>query len=82
MVPRKTKDRTYEVLVSFSGLNVGERFTQEAGDTGWAEQHVDSGYLRDVTDEPTVAEAQGGQAPQASEVRVEEAQHGSDERQG
>jgi len=79
---RKTKPRTYEVLISFSALNAGERFSQEAGDTGWAEQHVQSGYLRDVTDEPTAAEAQGEQAPQASEDRVEEAQHGSAERQG
>jgi hypothetical protein len=59
---RKTKTRTYEVLVSFSALNVGERFDQEAGDTGWAEQHVQSGYLRDVTEEPTVEEAQRGSA--------------------
>lgn len=79
---RKTKSRTYEVLISFSGLNAGERFDQEADDLGWATQHVESGYLRDVTDEPTVAEAQGGQAPKAPAGRVEEAQHGSEERQG
>ncbi len=63
---RKTKPRTYEVLISFSALNAGERFEQDPNDLGWALQHVESGYLRDVTDEPT----------------VEEAQHGSEERQG
>jgi hypothetical protein len=79
---RKTKPRTYEVLVSFSGLNAGERFEQEGDDLAWAQQHVESGYLRDVTEEPTVAEAQGGVAPQASEDRVEEAHGGGQERQG
>lgn len=63
---RKTKPRTFEVLISFSALNVGERFEQEADDLGWALQHVETGYLRDVTEEPT----------------VEEAQRGSEERQG
>ncbi len=48
---RKTSTRTYEVLVSFNGLNLGERFTQEPDDLGWALQHVETGYLRDVTEE-------------------------------
>lgn len=48
---RKTQDRTYQVLISFSGLDVGERFVQKAEDLGWALQHVESGYLRDVTEE-------------------------------
>jgi len=81
-VSRKAKPRTYEVLISFSGLNAGERFEQDADDLGWATQHVESGYLRDVTDEPTAAEAQGSVAPQAPAARVEEAQHGSEERPG
>jgi len=63
---RKTKPRTFEVLISFSALSAGERFEQEADDLGWALQHVETGYLRDVTEEPT----------------VEEAQRGSEERQG
>jgi len=63
---RKTKPRMFEVLISFSALNAGERFEQEADDLGWALQHVETGYLRDVTEEPT----------------VEEAQRGSEERQG
>lgn len=48
---RKTDKREFEVLVSFSALNLGERFTQDADDLGWAAQHVQSGYLRDVTEE-------------------------------
>jgi len=47
---RKTQPHTYEVLVSFSALDVGDRFTQDADDLGWAAQHVESGYLRDVTE--------------------------------
>lgn len=54
---RKTGKRTYEVLVSFSALDVGDRFTQDADDLGWATQHVESGYLRDVTEE--VADVRG-----------------------
>jgi hypothetical protein len=53
VVSRKTEKHTFEVLVSFSGLNVGDRFTQFADDLGWALQHVESGYLRDVTEEAT-----------------------------
>jgi hypothetical protein len=54
---RRTGKRTFEVLVSFSGLDVGDRFTQDADDLGWAMQHVESGYLRDVTEE--VADVRG-----------------------
>jgi hypothetical protein len=54
---RKTGKRTYEVLVSFSALNKGERFTQDADDLGWAVQHAETGYLRDVTEE--VADVRG-----------------------
>lgn len=46
---RKTQPRRFEVLVSFSGLNVGDRFSQDADDLGWATQHVQTGYLRDMT---------------------------------
>ncbi len=49
----KPPSRTYEVLVSFSGMDVGERFTDETfpdNDT-WAMRHVETGYLRDVTEE-------------------------------
>jgi hypothetical protein len=54
---RRTGKRTFEVLVSFSGLDVGDRFAQDADDLGWAMQHVESGYLRDVTEE--VADVRG-----------------------
>lgn len=55
---RKTEVRTFEVLVSFSGLNRGERFTQDPDDLGWALMHAETGYLRDVTGDPTVEEIQ------------------------
>lgn len=55
---KTTKEHTFEVLVSFSGLNLGERFPHVPD--GWTAQHVESGYLQDVTGEPTVEEAQHG----------------------
>lgn len=55
--PRKQQKRTFEVLVSFSGLDVGARFTEDADDVAWANQHVETGYLRDVTEE--VADVRG-----------------------
>lgn len=51
-------DRTFEVLVSFDGLDKGERFDVDSSGAAWAKQHVETGYLRDVTKEPTVEEAQ------------------------
>jgi hypothetical protein len=81
MADRKgSKERQFEVLISFDGLDKGERFT--AADDQWSRQHVETGYLADVTNEPTAAEAQGQQAPEASAERVEEAQHGSGGSQG
>lgn len=57
-VTRKTVTRTYEVLVSFSGLDKGERFsTTDEGMTNWATGHAETGYLRDVTEE--VADVRG-----------------------
>lgn len=56
--PRKSQVRTYEVLVSFSGLDVGDRFNEDGDDLAWATQHVATGYLRDVTEEPTAEVAQ------------------------
>lgn len=53
---RTATPRTFVVLVSFDGLDEGERFTQEPSD--WAARHVETGYLRDVTGEPTVEVAQ------------------------
>ena len=48
---RKTQAQTFEGLISFSGLDVGDRFTQDADDLGWAQTHVESGYLRVVPEE-------------------------------
>lgn len=73
MAERKSKDRQYEVLVSFDGLDVGERFTDSG--SGWARAMTESGYLRDVTDAPTVLQAQGEVAPVADPERVEEAKN-------
>lgn len=70
---RQTKQRVYEVAVSFDGLNKGERFSQAADP--WAERHVENGYLLDVTDEPDASEAQGTVAPEADPDRVEAAQN-------
>lgn len=58
---RKSQRRTFEVLVSFDGLDVGGRFTQEPDDLGWAQQRVEAGYLRDVTEEgPDAGGSEGG----------------------
>lgn len=77
MAERKTKERRYEVLVSFDGLDKGDRFT--AAPDHWAGTHVDNGYLRDVTDEPTAAEAlAGAEPPEADPEKVEEARRGSE----
>ena len=57
-IRKTTEPRVFEVLVSFDGLNKGERFSQRADDLGWATMHVENGYLQDVTEEPTTEEAQ------------------------
>lgn len=58
---RKAEPRVFEVLVSFDGLNKGERFSQQPDDLGWAMQHVENGYLKDVTEEaPDAGEAGQG----------------------
>jgi len=44
------RGKEYEVLVSFDGLDKGDRF--KADDDQWAQNHVASGYLRDVTGQP------------------------------
>lgn len=56
-VSRKTTPRRFKVLVSFSGLDKGEVFTQEADDLGWAAMHVQSGYLQDVSEDAEVSDA-------------------------
>lgn len=67
------KERNFEVLVSFDGLDKGDRFS--AADDTWSKQHVTSGYLRDVTVEPTASAAQGEQAPIAAPERVQGARN-------
>ena len=79
---RNTKARVYEVVVSFDGLNKGERFSQPGNDLGWALQRVESGYLVDVTDEPVASEAQGSVAPEADPERVEAAQNAGEAGKG
>lgn len=59
---RKKSTCKFEVLVSFSGLDKGDVFTQDADDLGWAAMHVQSGYLRDVTEEePDAGRSEVGQ---------------------
>lgn len=53
---RKSGARRFEVLISFDGLDKGDVFSQDADDLGWATQHVENGYLRDVTEEVADAE--------------------------
>lgn len=52
---RKNKPRTFEVVVSFDGLDKGDRFTADddahEGYAAWANGHAETGYLRDVTEE-------------------------------
>jgi hypothetical protein len=80
-VTARSKERRYEVLISFSGLDKGERFSSAADD--WTGTHVASGYLRDVTDEPTAAEAQAGaEPPEADAEKIEEARGGGPASQG
>jgi hypothetical protein len=44
--------RMFEVLVSFDGLDKGDRFTaSDEGMDTWAAGHAETGYLRDVTEE-------------------------------
>lgn len=49
--PRKASPVKFEVLVSFDSLEKGDTFTQAADDLDWANQHVESGYVRVVTEE-------------------------------
>jgi len=58
---RRVGKRTFEVLVSFSNLDVGDRFTQDADDLGWATRHVETGYIRDVTEEAVDVRGDVGQ---------------------
>ena len=62
-VKRKTGKRMFEVLISFDGIDAGGTFAQDADDLGWAMQRVESGYLRDVTEE--VADDERGQERQS-----------------
>lgn len=81
MTERKAKERRYEVVVSFNGLDKGDRFSMAPDD--WTGTHVTSGYLRDVTDEPTAAEAlAGAEPPEADPEKVEGAKNGSPVGQG
>jgi hypothetical protein len=54
---RKVTPRKFEVLVSFSGLDKGEVFTEDGDDLAWAAMHVQSGYLRDVSEDVEVSNA-------------------------
>lgn len=61
-VSRKAQSRVFEVVVSFDGLNKGERFSQQPDDLGWALQHVATGYLQDVTEEVADVRGEAGQS--------------------
>lgn len=44
------KGQTFRVAVSFDGLDKGDVFTQYEDPAGWAQQHVATGYLQEVSD--------------------------------
>lgn len=62
--PKTSKGRMFEVLVSFSALDKGDRFTADDPEhLAWAAQHVETGYLREATEgEPGVGPSQDGQS--------------------
>jgi len=62
MVSRKTAKTWFEVLVSFDGLDKGGVFSQDGDDLGWALQHVESGYLREIPEEEAWARVGGNQS--------------------
>lgn len=61
MVTRRTGKTWFEVVVSFNGLDRGGVFSQDADDLGWALQHVESGYLREIPEEEAQARVGGNQ---------------------
>lgn len=58
----KPAERTFEVVVSFSGLNKGVRFTTVLD--AWASHFLASGYLQDVTEAEEVPDAGRGEVGQ------------------
>lgn len=50
-VKRQEQPRVFEVLVSFDGLDKGGVFSVQADELGWALQHTETGYLRDITEQ-------------------------------
>lgn len=58
---KKTEPTVFEVVVSFDGLNKGERFTQPADDMAWALMHVENGYLQVVSEEGADVRGEVGQ---------------------
>jgi hypothetical protein len=57
---KQTEPVVFEVVVSFDALDVGERFTQQPDDMGWALMHVENGYLRVVEEAPDAGEVSTG----------------------
>lgn len=51
----------FEVVVSFDGLNKGERFSLSAADMAWALKHVETGYLQVVPEEGADERSEVGQ---------------------
>ena len=57
-VKKQAEPTVFEVVVSFDGLNKGERFTQQPDNLGWALMHVENGYLK-IVGAPDGDEGQG-----------------------
>lgn len=55
-VKKQAERVTFEVVVSFDGLDKGGRFTQSADELGWALMHVENGYLKVVEEAPDASD--------------------------
>lgn len=53
MAATRKSTTVFEVVVSFDGLNKGERFTLPEAEKAWALKHVETGYLQVVPEEGT-----------------------------
>lgn len=58
-VRRQEQPRVFEVLVSFDGLDKGGVFSVRPDELGWALQHAETGYLRDITEQEEPDERSG-----------------------
>lgn len=58
---RRNTATVFEVVVSFDGLDKGERFTLPEAEKAWALKHVETGYLQVVPEEDADERSEVGQ---------------------